>query len=91
MGSALFSLASLSLLVVYSHLHVAMQRCFTQIPEEARHELSSTLTYLDIAESVLALTGMAWAIWAFRTESRVAAWPAVFFAILAVLSMFVLM
>ena len=91
MGSVLFSLVSLSLLVAYSHLHATMHRHFPQIPEKARHELSSALTYLDIAESVLALTGMAWAIWAFRTESRMAAWPAVFFAILAVLSLLVLM
>jgi hypothetical protein len=86
-ASALFACASISLWIIYGHLHWRVLRNhYRDIPDSVRPELFGLLSQLDIIYRMLALTAVIWCVWSWRTERRVFAVIASLFAAVALLA-----
>ena len=80
--------ACIAFLLVRAHgfLHwQVLSRHYSEIPEFVRPELYATMSRLVVASNCLALAGVIWCVWSWRSESRLAAVVATVFAGLALL------
>jgi hypothetical protein len=85
-ASFIFSVATFEMLVVYGIVHWNIMFRYTPDMSEPPEAVFTVLGHLSMLRLVFSVLALVWAVWSFRGAPRWAAWTALGFAVVALLS-----